>query len=362
MTASRVGGVKGFNATSESRIVRVIADEDEIDTGRGSLGTWVRYPDPRDLVENQWARLGSGHPWEPQALKAGSYRIIENRGQGCWIVEVIYYRNNITIGIPPTNEWLIRYRGATITEQALTELPPETVSAEATRSAITIKHQNLEARRATPAKAVSASESIAGVADLWTRPSRQVGSKAFKQVPAATSELRPTHRTQGVNDEGALIDIWLKEMPEELTEEPRGVIIEDPAWLVTFERTIPNFSSRQLPMSIAKYMKAVNGTTFRGAQPLHVKVLDITLDPIGAEVAGQVQGGVAYRVMVSFLWSYMPWGPYQIVNSWYDGDGHRATVLKIAPPGGVDAPDLSEFRNVRRENLNVLLTVLERGW
>lgn len=362
LTASRVGGVKGFNATTETRIIRVIAEDEDIETIRGSLGTQSVYPDPRDLVENQFARLGSGHPWDREGLKAGSYRIVENRGQGQFVVEVIYYRNNVTIGIPPTNTWLIRYRGATITEQALTELPPEPASAQTAKSTPSVVRMGVHARKAGAGGTRSESLTAAGtVDDVWTRPSREVGSKAFKEVPPAGGESAPTHRVKGVDSEGALVTVWLREI-DGLTEDPRGMPVEAPAWLVTYERTLPNFGGGRFPVDIALYMKAVNGAEFRGAQPLHVKCLDVALDPIAAEIPGQAVAGVGYRVVISFLWSHFPWGPYGLVNGWFDGDGHRATALRIsADPGINGTPDVSEFRNVRRADLNGLLTALERG-
>lgn len=356
LTASRVGGVKGFNATSESRIVRVIAEEADIDSGRGNLGSFVKYPDPRDLVEAQWARLGSGHPWDREGLKAGSYRIMESRGQGCWLVEVIYLRNDIGIGIPPTNEWLIRYRGATVTQHVLTELEPEAESAEARQSSASIKAVGLRSRRRTPATAfpVSGQAGTDPTTDLWTRPSEEVGSPAFKKVTEGA-----THWAYQVDDDGVLTHQTLRKV-KKLTEEPRGMTVEDPAWLVTFERTLPNFAERGTPAAIAGYMKAVNAVEFGGAQPLQVKCLDITLDPIAADIPGQRIGGKAYRVVISFLWSFVPFGPHKIVPSWYDSDGHRATVFTGAA-GNESVIDVEYFRNVRRADFNRLLAILERG-
>lgn len=358
LTASRVGGVKGFNATTETRTIRVIAEAEDIETIRGSLGTQSVYPDPRDLVENQLIRLGSGHPWDREGLKAGSYRIVENRGQGQSVVEVIYYRNNVTIGIPPTDTWLIRYRGATITEQALTELPPETATVQSAKSTPSVTRMGVHARKAGAGGIVPAGSLAAGtVDDVWTRRSREVGSKAFKKLESSTGA---SHKAKGINPEnGTTVDIWLKEI-DDLTEEPRGMPVEAPAWLVTYERTLPNFGGGRFPVDIALYMRAVNGAEFRGAQPLHVKCLDVVLDPIAAEIPGQREAGIAYRAVISFLWSYFPWGPYGLVNGWFDGDGHRATAIRLNDPGAGE-PDVSEFRNVRRADLNGLLTALERG-
>lgn len=360
LTASRTGGVKGFNATTEIRIIRVIAEAEDIETVRGTLGTQTVYPDLRDLVENQLIRIGSGHPWDREGLKAGSYRNLENRGQGQGVVEVTYYRNNVTIGIPPTNTWLIRYRGATITEQALTELPPDTATAQTAKSTPSVVRMGAHARRAGVGGVVPTGSPAAGTADdVWTRPSREVGSKAFKEVDTKNVA---SHEAKGIDSETGLpVDIWLKEL-EGLTEQPRGMQVEAPAWLVTFERTLPNFGTGRFPVDIALYMKAVNGVEFRGAQPLHVKCLDVVLDPIAAEIPGQREAGIAYRAVISFLWSYFPWGPYGLVNGWFDGDGHRATALIINPGQPDDGePDVSEFRNVRRADLDGLLTALVQG-
>lgn len=323
LTASRVSGVKGFNATSESRVVRVIAEEADLETGTGPDGPFTRYPDPRDLVEAQWARLGSGHPWEPDTLRAGSYRILEHRGQGQWLVEVVYLRNDVSIGFPPIDKWLIRYRGATVTQHTLTELEPE---GNGTGT------------------------------DLWNRPSAEVGSPAFKKVPPTS---QATHWARTVDDEGNIGHQTLKLIPD-LTEEPRGMTVEDPAWLVTYERTIPNFVHQRLPRSVAPYLKAVNSVIFQGADPSHVKCLDITLDPIAAVVPGQRTDGVAYHAMISFLWSHIAFSPHKIVPSWYDSDGHRATVFIGIPES--TTVDVAEFRNVRRADMNLLLYIMQRGW
>ncbi len=327
ITASRVGGVKGFNATTESRIVRVIMEDSDVDSGRNSLGTFEEKPDPRDLVEQQWARIGSGHPWDREGLKAGSYRIVKFMPPRAWWVEVVYYRNNVTLGIPPTNEWLIRYRGATITEQALTELPPESGG-----------NQN----------------------DVWQRTSREVGSPAFKKLDAegGSTPAGATHKARGVNKEtGADVTVWLRKV-DQLTEEPRGVNVEVPAMLVTFSRTIANVNHGRLATSLVPFLRAVNSVPFRGAPELQVKFLDVQLDPVAATVPGQTSTGVAYAINLSFLWSYDPWGPYSIQPSWYDGDGHRATVLDM------DEQPLprEEFRNVRRKPFEPLLTIASRGY
>jgi hypothetical protein len=325
LTASRVGGVKGFNATTESRIVRVVLEESDLETGQGSLGSFAIKPDPRDIVEAEWARLGSGHPWDRAGLKAGSYRILDFLPPQAWDIEVIYYRNNVTLGIPPTNTWRISYRGATITEQALTELEPE------------------------PGGSTT---------DVWQRPSRQIGSPAFKKVDG---DQGPTHHAKGVDKEtGNEVTVWLKKI-NGLNEEPRGAIIEDPSWLVTYERTIPNLNHGRLAQSIAPFMKAVNSHAFRGAQPLHVKCMDISMVPVPLEASGQATSGVGYAIAIPFLWSFTAFGPHRVVPSWYDSEGHRATVF-TGNTATFTQVDVEEFRNVRRRNFNVLLTIAARGF
>lgn len=342
-----VGSVRGLNSTAEYVLIRVVAENHEIvKTDNG----WI-WPDPRGLVQAQpqWSP-GAGHPFDG-TKRASQYIIVEDRAPGQAVVKVNYTRQN-TVATPPTDDWLIQVRTATIQQRITRELPAEPEG---------------RFKGGGPREPVLSSSGIPLADDFWTREARAIGMPQYVPMddrcvdadgqPLADDDL--TFRYQSVDPCGKREWKKLRRIADHT--DGSGGMFDVPALDITWTRTVPNFHVSMAP-TMARYNKSINVDPFEGALLYHVLVRDIQVTPIAHEMQGQRTPGQSWRVSVSVLWSDFPFVPDERVSV-YPKDQFQATVYELEndPRTNKPKPVLEQFRVKRREELFKLLPLLARG-
>lgn len=353
---SRVGGSRGLNPSGENILVRVVAEKGsdaDVAAGnadysiheKGQEGEVTVWPDPRVLVENDFAPLGSVHPWDA-TKRAVTYTVEQHLAPGIWHVRV-HYQVPDALSTPPSTKWLHTVRTVSIPQRIVQELQPDFRTFPRIRGGLA---------DLLPA-------------DFWTRPARSIGNPQYLPQPDPTherfSEWFATHSYDGFDEIGPSGPQGLRQLDN--YDDSSGANIGMPALEVTFHRTAPNWHA-SLNIELARYVEAINGSTFERAPPYHVLCKGATVDPISMEVPGQREEGVAYRMSAVFIFSFTPFVPFKVFSTYPDDRGFGATVFALDSGGnrvvdhmGRPVPESNQFRVVRREDFTRMMSFLSRG-
>lgn len=296
---SREGSSRGAGGVNDTRTFIVTLDMADAEF------TENRYPDPRGIVEIYKVPYGTASPWN-QLAQATQYTLGERMGNKTWKVQVGY----TTGGVPtPAMEvafdrWMVSIRGAATTQQIIEE-PIEAIESWNINEGPLAREGRLIG---TPHFAKGFSE-----ADPTAPEGEYYYATLWRYKPDNTIEKydQPLYRT-GLRT-------------------PRPYTADVPALTYTQTRLFANFALEQVGY-IVRYYKRVNLFKYLGAQPGHLKFMDIALDEVAHAIGTpattpQLEYGIAYRISLVFLFSAKAFTPWNLVATIKDERGNEAPII-----------------------------------
>lgn len=331
---SRVGSTTGIHATYGVIVLRIIADNPD-------AGDYIPQEDgtrkyaSSEVLAQQYAPRLSTHPNNP-SLVATQYQEVGNPAQGHFLVRISY--QPIGIVIPPEIEegWLPRVRGATVS-RTIYEEPRAFADPDAPEPA--------------PVSGLGRLRRLRSQALPTHQPgakARTIGTTIYQPIKSSlATHYATTLLADGREQRQPLIATT--------SVEPAPQTVEWPALQLSLTRVQPNFSLARLP-DLAWYMKAVNARQWWGAQPRHVLLTDLTIDPVERTMAGQRIEGRAWQATIVFLWSSVEWAPLNLVPLWYNEANEKHIVYRI----DTEEKEVESFRIKGHVNFDNAFTDLER--
>ena len=275
----RTGSALGADAGPQYMVFRVtITEADCVVRHDGS----IVKPDPRRLVQAIWP-TGTAHPWDDWAF-ADRYILEDTKAQMMFDVRVEHIRGNIP------------YTGARAAWQWSVSTPSMTQQVRSAQRVEKIENGGWELKGVEPMRLrrwVETTVSTGYSVDVYNHITQQ-------------DEPKPVQVTKGFRAVDMVIDVE--------------------ALQLVGRRMAPNFALTVMP-NITPYAKAVNSTSFYGADPYHVRCEHIGITPIEAEIVGQRIPGRAYAIEVVFLWSERPFWPHELWETYEDQNGYMTSVI-----------------------------------
>ena len=126
-------------------------------------------------------------------------------------------------------------------------------------------------------------------------------------------------------------------------------------------RLFANFNLERIG-SIAEYYKQVNKFKYLGAQPAHLKFMDVAIEEVAhaigtPETTPQLEYGIAYRISVIFLFSAKAFTPLRLVSTIQDETGSHVPVIR----NDTGEKDVDENWTIAGMNFATLLSIIQGG-
>jgi hypothetical protein len=316
--------------------VHVIAEPEDFSTVDGPDGEINVPPLPEGLVELQFAPRHTLHPYNT-LLKVSGYQRGQRINEKTWVVYILYEGPRAAEPLPDEVGWRVSVRGASLSKRIIEPLTSDV-------SRLSPPKDGGRTGRIRPQPLPVLDTDDVAEPDL-------IGPTIYESVPAGTdgADFYYERTTKGGTIERvALIPTERRKIV--------GFQTEVPAITVLFTKIAANFSVNPTAARIAHYIKAVNHLPFRGADPGHVMVDTVTIDPIELEMRGQQEPGLAYRLAVAFFWSAELFTPWSIIPTVTDDQGFEYMVRNADGSKVVES-----FRVRRTADLYELLALLTEG-
>lgn len=327
---SRDGDARGRHGVISVRVFRVELDIPAEDR------TELRKPDPRGYVEARYP-YGSRHPWNSYTF-ANGYRLIRSLTHQTSLVGVDYgIGGPLAATIQPDHRrWSLGVRSAGISQRILEE---PTAALESWREAFDLPATR-KPRRLGTTKYVfgqAAIEDEQGWARMW-------------QKEEGTGKIEPVDEPVAPAGGGLYV-------PFEFTSDLPGLAL-------AMTRMFATFPTDGLG-ALAAYRGTLNNTPFKGADLAHVKLVDFAIDEVATVLddgtAQRSNPGIAYRFMLAFLWSSVPFigpgSPLSLVPTISDEDNDKVPVMRIV--NNEDVKITEELYPIRGMDFDALVAYIE---
>jgi len=294
---SRVGSTVGIDGVSLPRLFRVLMDD--------------ATDDPVRILQNhaEGVPYQAAHPKNSFAV-ASNYIIVEWQTPKAYLVEVDYkILTSLERGIGIIPGWSARFRGYAETEPVLQEV----LDFRETRAPRRIGTPKYRFANAGETSTHSYSDPVNGVSVPLVQTGATVQFDVHRPRPAATMVL--------TKDKG-----------------------------------------NYLPSSFGEavsFIGKTNFSTFFGAEPGHIELVDIDIDPRGAEmpvfsssrIGGTSSFKFPYGITLTFVWSFLDRALLDLVHVFNDEDGDVHVINDLA----INGPAISTLQVAQTAEMRALL-------